>query len=229
MGKIWEPVKGHENKYLVSNHGEVKSIYSDKVLKGFIDIFGYHQVLFGKTHKKVHRLVAEAFIPNPENKRCVNHIDCVKTNNHISNLEWVTHSENTVHKFNMGYRANEMEKCWNAKIDEIQILCIRKCIADGLSKKDLAEYFKIKKMTINRFLSGEHWIFRRHPNLPKMREYIREKSVPVLFFPKEGGYKEYKTMKDAAADTGVLLSGISNNISGRIKRTRKGTFKFLNK
>lgn len=227
MEEIWKPVNGFENKYLVSNHGEVKSLFNNKILKGFIDVFGYHQVLFGKTHKKMHRLVAEHFIPNPENKRCVNHLDSVKTNNHISNLEWATHSENTIHQFSMGYKVAEMENRWNSNIDETQILCIRACISEGIPKKELASYFNINVATINRCLSGKHWIFRKHPGLHTMKGFIRERSIPVLFYPKEGGCKEYRTMKEASIDTGVSRSGISNNVKGLIKKTRKGIFKLV--
>ena len=82
--------------YIVGKDGSVFSKYSNKYLK--IDTStGYGRVVIKGRHKPVHRLVAEKFIPNPEGKPCVNHIDGVKLNNNASNLEWCTYSENERH------------------------------------------------------------------------------------------------------------------------------------
>lgn len=72
------------------------------IMKPFTDKSGYHRVkLLGKTCK-VHRLVATVFIPNPENKPTVNHINGIKTDNRVENLEWTTFSENTQHAYDSG-------------------------------------------------------------------------------------------------------------------------------
>lgn len=104
--EIYSPIEGFPN-YLVTNNGRVLSLKDNhgkdrvKELKQCNHISGYmHVVLFknGKGYnKKVHRLVAQSFISNPNNKPCINHIDENKTNNHVSNLEWVTHKENNNH------------------------------------------------------------------------------------------------------------------------------------
>lgn len=103
---IWKDIKGYEGIYSVSNTGLIKSVsrkgnWTDVILKPCVYKKGYLYVNLNKNSKgkkfKIHRLVAEAFIDNPENKPCINHKDGDKTNNNDWNLEWVTNSENTQH------------------------------------------------------------------------------------------------------------------------------------
>ena len=98
--EIYKDITGYEWLYQVSDMGNVYSLVSSRVLKPNL-VLGYHQVGLSKNwvvkYYYVHRLVALTFLPNPEAKREVNHIDGVKTNNSLSNLEWCTRSENLVH------------------------------------------------------------------------------------------------------------------------------------
>lgn len=112
MQEIWKDVVGYEGLYKVSNFGNVMSFQPNcrnhsQYLAPF-DNGGYFRVTLTKNRKRtnhlVHRLVADAFIPNPESKEAVNHIDGCKTNNHIDNLEWVTKGENTRHAIKIGLR-----------------------------------------------------------------------------------------------------------------------------
>ena len=102
MNEIWKDIKGFENLYQVSNFGRVKSLprkgqRRELVLKPTPDTKGYERVKLTKDSKgytkKVHRLVAETFIPNPKNKPTVDHIDGNKRNNNVSNLRWFTYKE----------------------------------------------------------------------------------------------------------------------------------------
>lgn len=101
MNEIWKDIKEYEGIYQVSNLGRVKRVETDRILKGRKDKGGYLVVNLYKnsilSNKKIHRLVAQAFIPNTENKSQVNHIDEDKTNNMISNLNWMTAKENLNH------------------------------------------------------------------------------------------------------------------------------------
>ena len=111
MIEIWRDIIGYEGMYQISNTGNVKSLVRknnkvEKILKPAINTEGYKHVILFKNkvshNTRIHRLVARHFIENPLNKKCVNHIDGVKTNNNVTNLEWVTNSENIRHAFKMG-------------------------------------------------------------------------------------------------------------------------------
>ena len=101
MEENWKDIEGYEGLYQVSNLGRVKRVKTDRVLKGYKNTCGYLIINLCEnsivSSKKIHRLVAQAFIPNPDNKSQVNHIDEDKTNNNIDNLEWVTAKENNNH------------------------------------------------------------------------------------------------------------------------------------
>lgn len=117
----WKQIEGFEGRYEISNHGRVKSVarryncfgqntckVRERMMKFVIHNNGYYVVWLRKAgvHKKffIHVLVARHFIPNPEGKPVVNHIDCNKLNCHIGNLEWMTFSENTCY-----YYANRVD------------------------------------------------------------------------------------------------------------------------
>lgn len=124
MEEIWKDVKDYEEYYQVSNKGRLRSkdritqnrngkiIKKGKILKCGTSK-GYKVTELIKNGKRksfyLHRLIAREFIPNVENKPCINHIDCNRKNNDIRNLEWVTYKENTAHMIMLG-RENKNEK-----------------------------------------------------------------------------------------------------------------------
>jgi hypothetical protein len=92
---MWKIIEG--TNYEVSSIGNVRNMKTGKVLKGGITPKGYKRVQLYDKKVFIHRLVAEAFIPNPENKPQVNHKDGDKSNNFVDNLEWCTNTENMKH------------------------------------------------------------------------------------------------------------------------------------
>lgn len=107
--QIWKSVVGYEGLYEVSNQGNVRSLHKEtKELSIANSKRGYRVVSLYKdgnaTMKNVHQLVAKAFIPNPENKPCINHKDFNRLNNYVENLEWCTYAENNLHSIEEGKR-----------------------------------------------------------------------------------------------------------------------------
>jgi hypothetical protein len=103
----WINIEGYNGEYQINEKSVIKRVYvknfklTERILKQSIDSVGYLNVKLRKNGKittyRVHRLVARAFIPNSDNKPCVNHLDGNKLNNNIENLEWCTYSRNTRH------------------------------------------------------------------------------------------------------------------------------------
>lgn len=175
-----KPVVGFERKYSVTIDGRVFSeirkdkygrIFGGQYLNSKLDRYGYPIVSLCTTNRKakmctIHRLVAQAFVPNPENKKTVNHIDGNKENNNVSNLEWCTNMENTQHGWKLGLcktydrkkeynragivESNKARRKYIFTPDDVKRICALR--ADGCSQQYIANQFGFAQGTISKIL-----------------------------------------------------------------------------
>lgn len=142
MKEIYKDIKGYEGLYQVSNLGNVRSLRNNKILIKKTDRYGYSVVNLAnkivKT-KKVHRLVAEAFIPNPNNLKTVNHIDKNRKNNNVNNLEWLSIKDNVNYSCSKKVLKYDLDGNFMEKYDSVKEACeknnvfrgnIRRCCND---------------------------------------------------------------------------------------------------
>lgn len=162
--ELWLDISEYENLYQVSNCGRIKSLNyrrtgKEQILKQATNKDGYKFVSLRKNGKgktfTVHRLVAKAFIPSIENKVEINHIDCDKTNNCVSNLEWCTHKENT------DYRDLKNPKTWisNKHLTKEEVDMIKREKQAGKNYKKIWEQFsdKISLSGFEKVWYGQNW------------------------------------------------------------------------
>ena len=236
MQEIWKDIKGYEGLYQVSNLGRVKSLPHGRT-KGCIlrpwNNKGYQVVgLWEGTPSKmrklsVHRLVAEAFISNPENKPCINHIDGIRNNNNITNLEWVTPSENTQHAVDTGLFLPTREKpviqynLNGEKLNEFKSTMEAGRLTNSIPEK-IVLCCQLKRKTHNNY----QWRYKED-EVEKLQqvEECRTKAKQVAQLDKETGeiLNIYPSMTAAAKAVNGTPSAIINIINGKKQtKTHKG-------
>ena len=161
MTETFQDIQGYEGSYQVSTMGNVLSFRLNAFLKPWITQHGYRQLhltsLGSVKAFNICRLVALAFIPNPENKKCVNHKNGIKTDDRVENLEWATHSENTKHSFRLGLQSNKGINHSQHKINEETVREIRERsnLGDGLEL--LSAEFKLSKSHLSGIINRRYW------------------------------------------------------------------------
>ena len=173
--EIWKLIQGYEGLYEVSNIGRVKSFQKNNsnksktdftIINPFIQKKGYFRISLSKNscRKKylIHRLVAQAFIPNPNNLPQVNHKNNDKSNNKIENLEWMTNLDNTKHAWKNGFKNRDCyprgEKHYLTKLNNEIVKEIKQnYIPYKFGPAKLSEKYKIKKGCIKNIIYGKSW------------------------------------------------------------------------
>lgn len=144
---MWKEAYGFDN-YLCNENGEIYSLLRNKILKGR-SLKGYKRVTLMKEGKTidalVHRLIAQTFLPNPENKPYINHIDGDKTNNSVSNLEWCTQKENVQHAIETGLKDDRGTHSSRASCNEEKLKEIRSLISEGKRNEEIAKIVGVSK------------------------------------------------------------------------------------
>lgn len=158
--EIWRDILNYEGSYQISSQGRVKSLRrfrcpENRILLGSPDDNGYLKVALckAKTPKyfRIHRLVATAFIPNSENKRCVNHRDGNKRNNNATNLVWSTDSENELHSY-----ITLRKRAPRAKLTMEDVKEIRR-LYPSLTEIALAKRYGVRQTTISSIVNRVNW------------------------------------------------------------------------
>lgn len=174
--EIFRPIRGYEGLYEISNHGRVKSLPKSWGkdgrsfgVKGETELMahkmdnGYPRIVLCKDSIKramsVHRLVAEAFIENPNNYPVVNHRNSIKSDNYFENLEWTTYKGNAIHAFENGRRSGRKGMAHHhSKYSDMDIRVIRKLYSDGkYSQQEIADMFEDYQSNISRIILKKRW------------------------------------------------------------------------
>lgn len=158
----WRNVVGYESLYEVSNFGNVRRKKTGKILSRRKLNHGYSVASLCKDGKvknhKYSRLVASAFIANPNKLPCVNHKDGNKINDSVGNLEWCTYSENNKHAYNLGLKKPICGvKVWKAKLNESDIRKIKVLLSMNVKKVEIARIFKVSHTCICNIAMGRTW------------------------------------------------------------------------
>ncbi len=176
-GEIWIDIKDWEGKYQISNLGRVKSLpkfginpygaitklKDTTIRKQVFDKKGYLMVKFSNgakffKNKKIHRLLAEAFIPNPNNLPQINHKNGIKHYNTIENLEWTNNSGNQKHAFKLGLNKPHIgENNFKSKLKNNDIIDIRNRHKNGESYSNIAKDYPVSSEQISTIVKRKNW------------------------------------------------------------------------
>jgi len=181
VSEQWRDIGGYEGVYQVSDHGRVRRtgrgrgakvgrILRPSLSRGYPHVQLYmHQQ---QDTRRIHRLVAEAFLPNPRGCEDVNHKNGDKADNSVDNLEWCTRSENHRHAFRTGIRKRQVgEDASGAKLMWAEVGKIRDRYATGhYSWRELAELFHVTHTTIGNIVRNRTWRDRRTYEVPAREE-----------------------------------------------------------
>ena len=163
-------IANYDGQYKICKNGKVWSSITEKYLSPAKTSGGYYTVSLYKNKKSkthyIHRLLAEAFIANPDNMPCINHIDGIKDNNDLSNLEWCSYSENNRHAYSNGL-SKKGNLRYNSKLRENHIKSVFMLSRIGLSQEKISRMFGVSRGSIQDVLDGKSWVHTGEYDLSK--------------------------------------------------------------
>lgn len=244
----WLPVKNYENLYEVSDTGIVRSIDRtvlhktgmQRLYKGKVISLTPHKdtrymmVSLWKNNKGkahyVHRLVAQTFLPNPNNLPEVNHIDGNKQNNSVSNLEWVTRKDNVTHAVSTGLRTYEN------RLSEQEFLQLLYNVIAGESYLDLSKKVNYKvpflSTKLRKIATKYNLLKELDSSLIKQRalrnKEAKQNKIAISQFDLQGNFiKKYTSLSQASRELNISSGAISNALSGRTKTCKGFVWKLV--
>jgi hypothetical protein len=172
----WTNIKNWEGMYQVSREGEIKSVermversdgrkqpIKESVIKGDFNNCGYRRVRLMRPgyirRVFVHRIVAETFIPNPENLPCINHKNGLKWDNRVENLEWSDYPANVKHSYDTGLHVHAVgSDWWVSKLTEADVLEIRyRATTEDITQQKLGDEYGVSRKAIAKVIERKTW------------------------------------------------------------------------
>lgn len=256
--EIWKPVVGYEGLYEVSNFGRVRSLqrtiiqkdgiiitYKGRFKKIRINSYGYPCVTLCKNEKSkqysLHRILAKAFIPNPENKPEIDHINTNRADYRLENLRWVTHAENmrnplSQQNIQSNSKTHEaLRKSIKTKIERKRKTAPKRVYQFSIDGEFIAEYESAREaskvtgltaMTIAEVSRGGlrgrqscgGYLWSRSKDIIPAYDPYKKKYKPILQYTKDLEFvKRWASIKEACETLGLKPSNINRNASGRKK------------
>lgn len=218
----WKDIIGYEGIYQISSIGRVKNIINDKIKKPSINKYGYFQVMLWKNNKnklkRIHRLVAEAFLNNPKPNifDCINHKDENKLNNSVENLEWCNRG------YNNNYGSHNLNIAKSHSKPVIQYTLNGEFVKEWESATIASRELGFPQSAINwccmkkekyNSCKGFLWKYKDDDTPVSFRN-----GKPILKIDKNGNIlDEYKNLTEASKKNKILITSITNCLKGRSK------------
>ena len=239
-------IQGYEGYYKINSSGDVYSVKNNKLLRSGRNNQGYKLIALCKDGKeksfKVHRLVALAFIPNPNNYPFINHKDEDKTNNNAENLEWCTHRYNINYGTAILRRSESIRNSpLKARKPIVQLSLSGDFIKEYRSTKDAAEQTGIDRTQISRSINhvgiqaqGYLWVLKGEYDKSvdygevHRRESMHPKPKRIAQYTIDGKLiKEWDSLTEAHENLGIGLSALSSCLHGRYSQAGGYVWKFI--
>ena len=162
----FKKISGYE-RYEISKDGIIRNANNLKIKSQCVGGTGYYMISMSFDNKskprRVHRLLAITYIPNPKSLPQINHIDGNKLNNTLSNLEWCNNFDNCAHAVSLGLINNTGENNGMAKLSNIKVIEIRKMFKDGYTQQKIADKFNVSRSCILMIHLNKRWVHVKNP------------------------------------------------------------------